>query len=76
MSGVFPPNQFSPKFAQQRIPNFNILEIFSKIKKYLYFKIIDNKPVDIENYAEKVEGDLYTTREGFQELQKLLLIKY
>ena len=69
------PNKFSPKFAQQRIPNFNILEIFSKIKKYLYFKIIDHKPVDIENYAEKVEGDLYTTREGFSGIAKIIANK-
>ena len=63
------PNQFSPKFAQQRIPNFNILEIFSKIKKYLYFKIIDHNPVDIENYAEKVEGD------GFSGIAKIIANK-
>ena len=69
------PKQFSPKFAQQRIPNFNILEIFSKIKRYLYFKIIYHKPIDIENYAEKVEGDLYTTREGFSGIAKIIANK-
>ena len=69
------PNKFSPKFAQQRIPNFNILEIFSKIKKYLFFKIIKNKPIDIENYAEKVEGSLYTTKEGFAGFAKILAKK-
>ena len=69
------PNQFSPKFAKQRIPNFNILEIFSKIKKYFYFKIINSKPIDIDNYAEKVEGDLYTTREGFSGIAKILANK-
>ena len=66
------PSQFSPKFANQRIPNFNILEIISKLKKYIYLNIFKRQHIDVNNYIEKVEGKLYTTKKGFSGIAKLI----
>ena len=59
------PSQFSSKFAEQRIPNFNILEILYKIQQgfKIFFKV--KQKIDTENFVEKVEGDLFTTNIGF-----------
>ena len=57
------PSEFSPNFARQRIPRLNIFDIFEKILAPVksYFK----KNIKTDNYVEKVEGDLYTTKKGF-----------
>ena len=75
MFGVFHQINFLQNLHSKEFPILIFLEIFSKIKKYIYFKIIDLKPVDIENYTEKVEGDLYTTKEGFAGIAKIIANK-
>lgn len=59
------PDAFSPKFAEQRIPNFNILEILYKVQNFLkkIFRVKDQ--LNIDNFVEKVEGELFTTKSGF-----------
>ncbi len=58
-----PPAQFSPAFAKERIPRLNILDFIDKI--YSLFKNRFKQKVKTENYVERVEGSLYTTRQGF-----------
>lgn len=57
------PTEFSPNFAIERIPRLNFVElignIFSKIQKKSHTK------GETDNYVEKVEGELYTTKRGF-----------
>jgi|CXWL01.1.fsa_nt_gi protoporphyrinogen oxidase len=60
-----PPASFSPSFARERIPRFNILEFFDKISSRLKSLFIPAKAVRTEGFVEKVEGELYTTRRGF-----------
>lgn len=48
------PAGFSPAFARERIPRFNILEWLDKA--------VSRKT---EGYVEKVEGELWTTKRGF-----------
>ncbi len=48
------PAQFSPSFARERIPRFNILEFLDKATSR-----------KTAGYVEKVEGDLWTTKRGF-----------
>ncbi|OGL55737.1 MAG: hypothetical protein A3C43_12385 [Candidatus Schekmanbacteria bacterium RIFCSPHIGHO2_02_FULL_38_11] len=71
------PSEFSPNFARQRIPRLNMLEIVDKI--FAPIKSHLKKNIKTDNYVEKVEGDLYTTKKGFsliveriaEEIQKL-----
>jgi len=48
------PAQFSPAFARERIPRFNIFEFLDRVVSK-----------STEGYVEKVEGDLWTTKRGF-----------
>jgi len=58
-----PPSQFSPSFARQRIPRLDFIKILevltAPIKKHL------QKKMNTDDYVEKVEGSLYTTKRGF-----------
>lgn len=62
-----PPAGFSPSFAKERIPRFNILGWVDALAAGLSRRV---RPVKTEGYVEKVEGDLYTTREGFSLIAK------
>lgn len=57
-----PPSDFSPAFARERIPRFNFVEIIDKMKSLVRRK---KKGIQTSGYVEKVEGELYTTRQGF-----------
>jgi protoporphyrinogen oxidase len=57
------PAEFSPAFARQRIPRLNLLETLEKLTKHIPWP--RRRPAASDNYVEKVEGDLYTTRQGF-----------
>jgi protoporphyrinogen oxidase len=57
-----PPAEFSPSFARERIPRFNILEWTEKLAAALRRRVAG---VSTKGYVEKVEGELYTTKEGF-----------
>ena len=59
------PAAFSPSFARERIPRFNILEFIDKISSRLKSLFVPAKAVRTEGFVEKVEGELYTTRRGF-----------
>lgn len=48
------PAEFSPAFARERIPRFNIFEYLDRA--------VSRKT---EGYVEKVEGELWTTKRGF-----------
>lgn len=48
------PAQFSPSFARERIPRFNILEFLDRAASR-----------KTAGYVEKVEGELWTTKRGF-----------
>jgi protoporphyrinogen oxidase len=48
------PAEFSPAFARERIPRFNILEFLDKAASR-----------KIAGFVEKVEGELWTTKRGF-----------
>jgi protoporphyrinogen oxidase len=61
-----PPAKFSPAFARERIPRFNILEwleALSAAGRRLFEP--RGRKIATRGYVEKVEGNLYTTREGF-----------
>lgn len=62
-----PPSGFSPAFARERIPRFNILGWVDVLAAGLSKRL---KPLKTEGYVEKVEGELYTTREGFSLITK------
>lgn len=57
------PAEFSPAFARERIPRLNLLDVWDKlamaIKNRLHYR------VSTESFVEKVEGNLYTTNQGF-----------
>lgn len=57
------PVKFSPNFAKQRVPRLNILKAFEKVLTTV--KSLFKKKIETDNYVEKVEGDLYTTKKGF-----------
>lgn len=57
-----PPSGFSPSFARERIPRFNVLEWTEKLYKSFGRR---SRAVGTRGFVEKVEGELYTTREGF-----------
>jgi protoporphyrinogen oxidase len=59
-----PPAAFSPAFARERIPRFNILESLDKASAALRRRF-GPATVRTEGFVEKVEGELYTTRRGF-----------
>ena len=58
-----PPSDFSPKFAEQRIPRLSALSFLYKIvnisRKFFH------KNVSTENYVENMEGNIYSTKRGF-----------
>lgn len=58
------PSQFSPAFARERIPRFNILEWWEKACAALG-RGLGRRKIETQGYVEKVEGELYTTKEGF-----------
>lgn len=60
-----PASSFSPSFARERIPRFNILEALDKLSSAVKAKLLPAKAVKTEGFVEKVEGELYTTRRGF-----------
>jgi protoporphyrinogen oxidase len=57
------PAEFSPAFARERIPRMNILELLDKIRLRAQNRL--TRSVNTDGYVEKVEGNLYTTRQGF-----------
>ncbi len=59
------PADFSPSFAKERIPRFNLLEFLDGIANAMkrIFRKVD--PLKTEGYVEKVEGELWTTKRGF-----------
>ena len=52
-----------PSFARERIPRFNFLELTEKLARSLGFR--RSKRVGTSGFVEKLEGELYTTRQGF-----------
>lgn len=61
-----PPSEFSPSFARQRIPRMNLLDVFDKIWSKIKNRFQRNLKTD--DFVEKVEGNLYTTKEGFSRI--------
>lgn len=57
------PAEFSPAFARERIPRMNIIEFLEKIGAGAKQRLQGG--VKTEGYVEKVEGNLYTTKQGF-----------
>lgn len=57
------PAEFSPAFARERIPRMNILESLDKLRLGAQNRL--HRSVKTDGYVEKVEGNLYTTRQGF-----------
>jgi protoporphyrinogen oxidase len=58
-----PPSEFSPAFARERIPRLNLLDLLDKISTAVKNRL--GRRVSTESFVEKVEGNLYTTRQGF-----------
>ncbi len=52
------PAQFSPSFARERIPRFDILDLAAKLRA----RVSRGR---VEGFVEKVEGELWTTKRGF-----------
>lgn len=59
------PAHFSPSFARERIPRFNILEFMDKAAAALKRALSRGSAIKTEGYVEKVEGELWTTKRGF-----------
>ncbi len=59
------PAQFSPSFARERIPRFNILEFVDKAVAAFKRALSRGSDIKTEGYVEKVEGELWTTKRGF-----------
>lgn len=57
------PAEFSPSFARERIPRMNILEFLDKLRTHAQNRL--GRAVKTDGYVEKVEGNLYTTNQGF-----------
>lgn len=57
------PAEFSPAFARERIPRMNILEFLDKLLARARHRL--GHAVKTDGYVEKVEGKLYTTKQGF-----------
>lgn len=60
-----PPSEFSPSFAKERIPRFNLLESLDKAAAAFKRTFSLGGAVKTEGYVEKVEGELWTTKRGF-----------
>ncbi|MBI3939874.1 MAG: FAD-dependent oxidoreductase [Acidobacteria bacterium] len=60
-----PPSQFSPSFARERIPKLDVLELLDKARMLLRARLGRRGALRTEGFVEKLEGNLYTTREGF-----------
>lgn len=65
------PAEFSPSFARERIPRFNILDFAEKLARRVG-GVLPRGGVQTKGYVEKVEGKLYTTREGFSLITRRL----
>lgn len=59
------PAGFSPSFARERIPRFNILEFLDKAAAALKRLLSRGGDLKTEGFVEKVEGELWTTKRGF-----------
>ena len=59
------PAQFSPSFARERIPRFNVLEFLDKIGGAIKRLVHRDRAMKTDGYVEKVEGELWTTKRGF-----------
>ncbi|MFI5346130.1 MAG: FAD-dependent oxidoreductase [Elusimicrobiota bacterium] len=59
------PAQFSPSFAKERIPRFNLFELLDKAVAAFKRTFAFGGAVKTEGYVEKVEGELWTTKRGF-----------
>lgn len=57
------PAEFSPAFSRERIPRLHFLEFLDKVRVNARRRL--GGSVQTQGYVEKVEGDLYTTRQGF-----------
>jgi protoporphyrinogen oxidase len=57
------PAEFSPSFARQRIPRLNILDVWDKLVAGFQNRL--KRVSQTDNFVEKVEGELWTTRKGF-----------
>ena len=66
-----PPANFSPDFARQRIPRMNFLEIMERFVKY--FSRSKTEKMDTEQFVEKTEGDIFTTRRGFSMIAERIM---
>lgn len=65
-----PPKEFSAKFAEERIPKITastfLNKLFSPIRAILSKK-------DTRNFVENVDGNLYTTKEGYRGITSSLV---
>ena len=68
-----PPAKFSPNFARQRIPRMNFLEIMERAVKCFYHS--KTEKMDTEQYIEKTEGDIFTTRRGFSMIAERIMLE-
>lgn len=57
------PAEFSPSFARERIPRMNILEFLDTLRTRARNRL--GHAVQTDGFVEKVEGNLYTTQQGF-----------
>ena len=57
------PAEFSPSFARERIPRMNVLEFLDRLRTHAQNRL--GRAVKTDGYIEKVEGNLYTTKQGF-----------
>ncbi|MBI4371709.1 MAG: FAD-dependent oxidoreductase [Elusimicrobia bacterium] len=60
-----PPAAFSPAFARERIPRFNILDILDQLATKAKNLVSPRRALKTAGFVEKVEGRLWTTRKGF-----------
>ena len=67
--GIF-PSEFSPDFAQQRIPNITTSIFLNRIIKKFKKK---NKDLNTKNYIENIEGEYFTTPEGYNGITKRII---
>jgi protoporphyrinogen oxidase len=58
-----PPAEFSPAFARERIPRLNVFDFLGRFGLKTRKRI--GRTIKTDDYVEKVEGRLYTTRQGF-----------
>jgi protoporphyrinogen oxidase len=57
------PKDLAASFAQQRIPRFDFLKFWEKIKILILGK--KKESIKIDGYVEKTEGENFTTTKGF-----------